>query len=108
MASTIESSVSCYPTSNNTRKRRRPPYSYTALIAQAIISSEHQQLTLRQIYDSINQMYPQMCQGPDIGWQNTIRHNLSLNQCFKRIPRQQLPISLSSSLRGRGSYWSVD
>ncbi|KAJ2777036.1 hypothetical protein H4R18_005352 [Coemansia javaensis] len=91
-----------------TRKRRRPPYSYTALIAQAILLSEHKQLTLREIYDSINRMYPQICQGPDVGWQNTIRHNLSLNQCFKRIPRQQLPISLSSKLRGKGSYWTVD
>ncbi|KAJ2358431.1 hypothetical protein IWW50_005072 [Coemansia erecta] len=91
-----------------TRKRRRPPYSYTALIAQAILVSEHKQLTLREIYDSINRMYPQICQGPDIGWQNTIRHNLSLNNCFKRIPRQQLPSSLSSKLRGKGSYWMVD
>ncbi|KAJ1987380.1 hypothetical protein GGI25_005779 [Coemansia spiralis] len=53
-------------------------------------------------------MYPQICQGPDIGWQNTIRHNLSLNQCFKRIPRSQLPANLSSKLRGKGSYWTVD
>ncbi|KAJ2086024.1 hypothetical protein IW138_005950, partial [Coemansia sp. RSA 986] len=90
------------------KKRRRPPYSYTALIAQAIILSKSKQLTLREIYDSINDMYPQICQGPDIGWQNTIRHNLSLNQCFKRIPRNQLPPSLSSKLRGKGSYWTVD
>ncbi|KAJ2836195.1 hypothetical protein FBU31_001434 [Coemansia sp. 'formosensis'] len=90
------------------KKRRRPPYSYTALIAQAIIVSKNQQLTLREIYDSINDTYPQICQGPDIGWQNTIRHNLSLNQCFKRIPRHQLPPSLSSRLRGKGSYWTVD
>ncbi|KAJ2742899.1 hypothetical protein GGI20_004140 [Coemansia sp. BCRC 34301] len=90
------------------KKRRRPPYSYTALIAQAIIVSKNKQLTLREIYDSINETYPQICQGPDIGWQNTIRHNLSLNQCFKRIPRHQLPLSLSSQLRGKGSYWTVD
>ncbi|KAJ2485447.1 hypothetical protein EV174_001716 [Coemansia sp. RSA 2320] len=90
------------------KKRRRPPYSYTALIAQAIIISENKQLTLREIYDSINDTYPQICMGPDIGWQNTIRHNLSLNQCFKRIPRHQLSPSLSSRLRGKGSYWTVD
>ncbi|KAJ2556446.1 hypothetical protein GGH95_005364, partial [Coemansia sp. RSA 1836] len=96
------------PTVGLPKKRRRPPYSYTALIAQAIIVSKHKQLTLREIYDSINDTYPQICQGPDIGWQNTIRHNLSLNQCFKRIPRHQLPLSLSSRLRGKGSYWTVD
>ncbi|KAJ2849597.1 hypothetical protein J3B02_003775, partial [Coemansia erecta] len=53
-------------------------------------------------------MYPQICQGPDVGWQNTIRHNLSLNLCFKRIPRSQLSASESSKLRGKGSYWTVD
>ncbi|KAJ1930868.1 hypothetical protein EC988_009980, partial [Linderina pennispora] len=90
------------------KKRRRPPYSYTALIAQAILSSEDQKLTLREIYDSINEMYPKICDGPDIGWQNTIRHNLSLNQCFQRIPRHQLPPELSAKLRGKGSYWTVD
>ncbi|KAJ2578051.1 hypothetical protein GGH19_000769 [Coemansia sp. RSA 1807] len=97
-----------FTSSAPTRKRRRPPYSYTALIAQAILVSEHKQLTLREIYNSINIMYPQICQGPDIGWQNTIRHNLSLNSCFKRIPRGQLPPNLSSKLRGKGSYWTVD
>ncbi|KAI7833651.1 fork head domain-containing protein, partial [Kickxella alabastrina] len=86
----------------------RPPYSYTALIAQAIIISTTKQLTLREIYDSINRMYPQICQGPDVGWQNTIRHNLSLNQCFQRIPRHQLSPSQTSRLRGKGSYWTVD
>ncbi|KAJ2397738.1 hypothetical protein GGI05_000484 [Coemansia sp. RSA 2603] len=91
-----------------TKRRRRPPYSYTALIAQAILVSEHKQLTLREIYDSINRMCPQICQGPDVGWQNTIRHNLSLNICFRRIPRHELPPSQSIKLRGKGSYWTVD
>ncbi|KAJ1644221.1 hypothetical protein LPJ64_004073 [Coemansia asiatica] len=95
-------------TVGSVKRRRRPPYSYTALIAQAILVSKNKQLTLREIYDSINNMYPQICQGPDVGWQNTIRHNLSLNLCFKRIPRSQLSASESSKLRGKGSYWTVD
>ncbi|KAJ1879543.1 hypothetical protein H4R99_007147 [Coemansia sp. RSA 1722] len=90
------------------KRRRRPPYSYTALIAQAILVSKNKQLTLREIYNSIDSMYPQICQGPDVGWQNTIRHNLSLNLCFKRIPRSQLSPSESLKLRGKGSYWTVD
>ncbi|KAJ2015468.1 hypothetical protein H4S04_007621 [Coemansia sp. S16] len=105
---TVAPRVDVRPEVGLPKKRRRPPYSYTALIAQAIIVSKNKQLTLREIYDSINDAYPQICQGPDIGWQNTIRHNLSLNQCFKRIPRHQLPPSLSSRLRGKGSYWTVD
>ncbi|KAJ1669741.1 hypothetical protein EV182_008621, partial [Spiromyces aspiralis] len=100
--------MSSTATTTATRKRRRPPYSYTALIAQAILASQHRRLTLREIYDWISTHYPLICKGPDVGWQNTIRHNLSLNQCFHRIPRAELPSDVSTKLRGKGSYWTVD
>ena len=96
------------PSTVTTRKRRRPPYSYTAIITQAILTSSHRQLTLREIYEWINVHYPFICKGPDVGWKNIIRHNLSLNQCFHRVPRGDLPVEVSSKLRGKGSYWTVD
>ncbi|KAK9694106.1 hypothetical protein K7432_013577 [Basidiobolus ranarum] len=88
------------------RKRRRPPFSYSSLIAQAILSAPEQRLTLREIYQWIMERYPAMYKAGDTGWQNTIRHNLSLNKCFKKIPRAESDVPHIS--KGKGGYWTVD
>ncbi|KAI8968213.1 fork head domain-containing protein, partial [Mycotypha africana] len=86
------------------RKRRRPPFSYSSLIAQAILESEHERMTLRDIYSWITARYPALYNAEDTGWQNTIRHNLSLNRCFKKIPKSDT----NGQHRGKGGYWTID
>lgn len=51
------------------RKRRRPPFSYSSLIAQAILESENERMTLRDIYTWITSRYPALYNEKDTGWQ---------------------------------------
>ncbi|KAG0046194.1 Forkhead box protein I2, partial [Linnemannia elongata] len=67
-----------------TRRRRRPNESYSTIIIKAIRNSPLQRLKLSEIYDYVSREIPTM-DGNDKGWQNTVRHNLSHNKCFRRI-----------------------
>ncbi|TNN61005.1 Forkhead box protein K1 [Liparis tanakae] len=78
----------------------KPPYSYAQLIVQAISSAADKQLTLSGIYAHITKHYPYY-RTADKGWQNSIRHNLSLNRYFLKVARSQ-------DEPGKGSFWRVD
>jgi hypothetical protein len=54
------------------RKRRRPPHSYASLIAQAILTSQEQKMTLREIYEWVQTRYPHLYEANETGWQ--VRH----------------------------------
>ncbi|OMH81264.1 Forkhead box protein I3 [Zancudomyces culisetae] len=90
------------------KKRRRPPFSYTVIIAHAIMSAPDRKMSLKSIYYWIKTNYPKIFEGSDVGWQNTIRHNLSLNSYFKRVQVEGKLIDNVSEKATRGSFWTID
>lgn len=75
----------------------KPQHSYIGLIAMAILSTPDNKLVLSDIYQYILDNYPYFrTRGP--GWRNSIRHNLSLNDCFIKAGR---------SANGKGHFWAI-
>lgn len=79
---------------------QKPGHSYAQLIGMSILRAPTRRLTLSQIYKWISDNYS-FYNANDSGWQNSIRHNLSLNKAFIKQERPK-------DDPGKGNYWLIE
>jgi forkhead box protein F len=93
--------------------------SYIALIVMAINSTPTKKMTLSEIYSFLQQSFP-FFRSTYMGWKNSVRHNLSLNECFIKLPkamgkfskkrifcRKKIFFLLRIGRAGKGHYWTI-
>ena len=84
---------SIMPTSSD----KKPTMAYMTMIAMAILSTPQKRSLLNDIYESIIQTFPYYKHSKS-AWRNSVRHNLSVNECFVKSGRAP---------SGRGFYWAI-
>lgn len=75
--------------------------SYQKIITDAIKSSKENKMTLSQIYTYFIDVAG-FSVADCTTWKNSIRHNLSLNKIFVKVPRSE------SEPTGKGAYWAIN
>lgn len=83
-----------------TKVLQKPPHSYAVLIRKALTETIEGQLSLNGIYNWIKMNYPYY-KTADPAWQNSIRHNLSLNRMFEKVKRP-------ATEPGKGGFWKIN
>ncbi|KAM5345560.1 hypothetical protein ACJ41O_011421 [Fusarium nematophilum] len=78
----------------------KPQFSYAQMITQAILNAPDGKLNLNGIYTYIMNSYAYYRHQAAAGWQNSIRHNLSLNKAFDKVAR-------STDEPGKGMKWQI-
>ncbi|CCF60236.1 hypothetical protein KAFR_0J01720 [Kazachstania africana CBS 2517] len=103
--SNMASNIMSNPISSNkfkisNSKSGKPSASYATLITQAILSSPEGIISLSDIYKFIENTH-EYYKTTNIGWQNSVRHNLSLNPAFEKVPRKPHE-------SGKGMKWRIN
>ena len=91
----LDKSIKCGLMGETTAEK--PPHSYIALISMAILSKPDRKILLCDIYQYIMDNFGYY-NNKEKAWRNSIRHNLSLNECFVKNGRAD---------NGKGNYWSI-
>ncbi|KAI3631048.1 hypothetical protein MIR68_010538 [Amoeboaphelidium protococcarum] len=77
----------------------KPSQSYATLIGKAILEQPERRARLATIYQWIYERFPYFKKG-DASWQNSIRHNLTVQDCFQKDIRDTDP-------SGKGVFWTI-
>ena len=86
----------------------------------AINSTPTKKMTLSEIYSFLQQSFP-FFRSTYMGWKNSVRHNLSLNECFIKLPKAMGKYSRKKEFycqknnlflfllgrAGKGHYWTI-
>ncbi|KAJ6507482.1 fork head domain-containing protein [Mycena vulgaris] len=81
---------------------QKPFASLPTLVKLAIHGSPQRRLTLQGICDALISRFTWFHDHrQDDAWKNSVRHNLSLNKVFRKIPRDVTQM-------GKGCYWELD
>ncbi|XP_036597014.1 forkhead box protein H1 [Trichosurus vulpecula] len=79
----------------------KPPYTYLAMIALVIQAAPARRLKLAQIIHQVQALFPFFKDDYE-GWKDSIRHNLSSNRCFHKVPKDP------EKPQAKGNFWAVD
>ncbi|KAK1791379.1 hypothetical protein P4O66_013386, partial [Electrophorus voltai] len=99
--SSSPASSACSRANDQDSLKSKPPFSFSLLIYMAIEQSPSKSLPVKDIYGWILEHFPYFSSAPT-GWKNSVRHNLSLNKCFRKVEKSL------GKVNGKGSLWCVD
>ncbi|CAF4950802.1 unnamed protein product [Rotaria sp. Silwood1] len=77
---------------------KKPNQSYLEIIAEAILKAPNRMMQLYEIYNYFQRKYRYFAEDINKSWKNSVRHNLSLNDCFIKAGRGS---------NGKGHYWRI-
>jgi len=80
---------------------QRPTESLKVLIAQAMAERKDRSMMVGEIYQRIKDKYPFYRNQPEASWQSSIRHCLTINKCFVKIPKVHVDPT------HKGACWTV-